>query len=224
MISSTNTPAIATDTLHSSFMALLPRIETQARIYFRDIKCAVRKADCIAEVVALAWKWFCRLLKRGKDATQFMGAVISLAARAVRSGRRVCRQESAHDAMNLVTQRRHNFKIEPLPLTRASLEELYSSPHGQKLQDEYEERLQHNTTTPILDQVAFRVDFPAWLKTLTPRERRIIRAMSADERTKELSRRFHVSPGRISQMRREFSNDWRRFCGDSRLEQGLENR
>jgi hypothetical protein len=38
--------------------------------------------------------------------------------------------------------------------------------------------------------------------------------MSWNERTKHLSRRFKVTPSRISQMRREFRDDWRRFVGD----------
>jgi hypothetical protein len=77
-----------------------------------------------------------------------------------------------------------------------------------------EERLADNTVTPPPDQAAFRIDFGAWLKTLTPRERRIIRAMAMSERTKDLSRRFELTPGRISQMRRDFRDDWRRFVGD----------
>ena len=65
------------------------------------------------------------------------------------------------------------------------------------------------------DQVAFRIDFPAWLATLTARERRLIRAIARNERTKDLSRMFELSQGRISQLRREFRDDWRRFCEDA---------
>jgi hypothetical protein len=74
------------DSLHASFLALVPRIESRARVYFRAIKCTEKKADCVAEVVAIAWKWFCRLVKRGRDVTQFVGALASLAARAVWNG------------------------------------------------------------------------------------------------------------------------------------------
>jgi hypothetical protein len=35
------------------------------------------------------------------------------------------------------------------------------------------------------------------------------------ERTKEVSRMFGLSQGRISQKRRQFLEDWRRFCGES---------
>jgi hypothetical protein len=209
MICSTN-PA----NLQTRFLEIMPRIENHARIYFREVRCAIRKADCIAEAVAIAWKWFCRIAKKGKDATQFVGALARLAARAVRAGRRVGAGERANDVMSPVAQRRHGFVVTSLPAVRQSQETLYATPRGQQVQDAMEERLSDNTMTPVPDQAAFRLDFRAWLKSLTPRERRLIGAMSADERTKDLSRQFEVSPGRISQMRREFKDGWERFCGD----------
>ena len=78
----------------------------------------------------------------------------------------------------------------------------------------FEERLRDNTQTAIPEQVCFRIDFPAWLTTLTARERRLVREMAKNERTLDLSQRFDVSPARISQLRRELHNDWTRFCED----------
>jgi hypothetical protein len=75
--------------------------------------------------------------------------------------------------------------------------------------------LQDNTITPPDEQAAFRLDFAAWLKRLTPRERRLIRAMALNERTQDLARECELSPGRISQMRREFHDGWATFCGDT---------
>ena len=91
---------------------------------------------------------------------------------------------------------------------------LSSQPHGQRLHKAYEERLRDSTITPVPDQVQFRIDFKSWLKTLTARERRIIQAMALNERTKDLARMFEVSPGRVSQLRREFLEGWQRYCGD----------
>ena len=82
------------------------------------------------------------------------------------------------------------------------------------MQDAYEDRLKDNTRTPPPEQAAFRIDFPQWLKTLSARQRRILQAMSLNERTKDLSKRFSISPGRISQMRRDFKDGWQRFVGD----------
>src|SRR5208282_4950435 len=79
----------------------------------------------------------------------------------------------------------------------------------------------HDTRTPVPEQAAFRIDFPEWLSTLTARERRIIAEMARNERTKDLSRRFQLSPGRISQLRREFHDAWRQFVGGDDVQAGV---
>jgi hypothetical protein len=202
------------DQMHAAFLAILPRIQLHGHVVFRNLKCPDRKANAIAEMMALSWKWFVRLAAKGKDASRFPTALATYAAKAVKIGRRLCGQEKAKDVMNPATQKRHGFSVEPLPSsTSASHEHLYSAPHGQELHDAFEERLRDNTITPIPDQVQFRIDWPAWLETLTGRERRMIRAMAQNERTSDLSRQFDVSPGRISQLRREFQQDWLRFTG-----------
>ena len=208
-------PGQGAGALHAAFVALLPRIEQHGRIYFRHVRCPHRKADAVQEMTALGWQWFLRLHQRGKDPAEFLTGFTTLLARAVNSGRRLVGMAHAKDATNPATQRRHHFAVEALPTSLGvSHERRTASPHGQELQDAYEERLRDNSTTPVLEQVQFRVDFPAWLDTLTGRERRIVRAMANNEGTLDLSRQFELSPGRISQLRREFHDDWRRFCGE----------
>ncbi len=197
------------------FLSLMPRIERHGRAFFRHLKCPHRKQDAVSEMVALSWKWFLRLVERGKNPTRFPSALATYAARAVNSGRKLAGMDRAKDALNPATQKRHGFTVEPLPIScRAGHEQLFSAPRGQQLLDAYEERLRANTITPVPDQVQFRIDWPAWLATLTARERRMIRAMAQNERTKDLSRQFDLSPARISQIRREFRDDWTRFCGE----------
>jgi hypothetical protein len=164
---------------------------------------------------ALAWLWYVRLINRGRDPQDFVATFVTLLARSVNSGRRLAGMMKAKDVMNPAAQRRHGFRVEPLPgSTRTFHDHLYSSPRGQKLHDAFEERLCDNAITPVPDQVQFRLDFPAWLETLTPRERRMIREMANNERTLDLSKEFEVSPSRISQMRREFQTGWTRFIAE----------
>ena len=208
----------ALELLRNQFLALLPRLELHARITFRGVRCPDRRADAVAETVALAWKWHVRLAERGKDVTRFPAAFAALAARAVRCGRRLCGQELAKEVLSPVAQRTHGFRVEHLPAsTRSPHEQLHATPQGQALLDAFEERLRDNTLTPVPDQVAFRIDFPNWLRTLTGRERRLVRAMAHNERTKDLSRQFELSPGRISQLRREFRDGWLRYHGEEIL-------
>jgi hypothetical protein len=203
------------DTLHATFQALLPKLLTHADIYFRSIRCPDTRADRIAECMALAWKWLIRLHERDKDVNQFTMVFVYLVARAVKSGRRLTGQERAKDVLSSRAQRKHAFKVEELPAsTRRPLDDIYSRVRGQQHLDAFEERLCDNTVTPPPDAAAFRIDFPQWLRTRTDRDRRIIDDMMCDERTLDLARKHGISPARISQLRREFMDDWERFCGE----------
>jgi hypothetical protein len=208
-------PGPGPDPLHAGFLALLPRIELHATICFRHVRCPQQKADRVAECVALGWQWFLRLSEQGKDVFDFPMAFASLVARAVRCGRRLCGQERSGDVLSFVAQARHGFRVERLPAsTRSPHEHLLADLHGQALLDAFEERLRDNTLTPVPEQAAFRIDFPLWRCTRTERDRRVIDALLAGGRTRDVSQRFGLSPGRVSQLRRDFLEDWRRFTGE----------
>ena len=63
--------------------------------------------------------------------------------------------------------------------------------------------LHDNRRTAVPEQVQFRLDFPAWLATLSERDRRVIADMAQGEKTMHLARKYGVSEGRISQLRRQ---------------------
>jgi len=188
--------------LRARFLAIRERIEMHARICFRHIRCWFQKDDLIAETIALAWKWFRRLAQKGKDAREFASVLASYAARAVRSGRRVTRQLKPQDVLSEVARQRHGFYVGKLP----DFSTLDTNPLSDALID--------NTRSPVPEQVQFRLDFPAWLGTRTDRDRCLIGDMMTGQRTLDLSRRYGLSPGRISQLRREFHDDWQHFCGE----------
>jgi hypothetical protein len=101
--------------LHAAFLAILPCIELHGHVYFRHVRCPHRRADCVAEMVALCWKWYLRLVERGKDPAQFPTTLATYAARHVRSGHRLCGPEKGKDALSPLAQTRHNFVVEKLP-------------------------------------------------------------------------------------------------------------
>jgi hypothetical protein len=209
------TPAPPTDALHTVFLSILPRIILHGEVVFRRVRCPHRKEEYLAEMTALCWRWLVRLARQGKDATRFVSALATFAARQVWSGRRLCGQERAKDAMSGRAQRRRGFRIEPLPAsTRRPFDDFYGSVHGQQELDAFEERLRDNTQTPVPEQVSFRLDFPCWLRTRTSRDRKLINDMLQDERTLDLAKKHRLSAGRVSQLRREFMASWERFCGE----------
>lgn len=201
--------------VQAHFVAILPRIELHAKIYFRDVKCPNRKDDFIQETRALAWRYFVRAIEQGKNPLSFVSQIATYAARHARSGRHVCGQEKSKDAMSPLAQRRRGFSVKSLPTSTAQpREQFYANPHGQRLMDALEERLQDNTLTAVPEQVCFRLDFPAWLNALSDREQRIVEDLMQDERTQYVAHKYGISPSRVSQLRRELMQHWRRFCGE----------
>ena len=195
-------PPSTPNPLHARFLAILPRIERHGEVYFRHVKCPHRKEELLAEMYALCWKWFVRLDRRGKDVLGFVSALATYAARAANSGRRVCGHERAKDALSPLARRKHGFAVQALPD--------YSPLSGNPL----EEALTDNTASPVPEQAAFRLDFPAWRLAHCERDRRLIDLLLLGERTKDVSREFGLSQGRISQKRRALHDDWRRFHGE----------
>jgi hypothetical protein len=188
--------------LHALFLVALPRIERHGRVYFRNVRCPDKKEDLLAEMRGLCWKWFVRLVRRGKRVMDFVSALAAFAARAVRSGRRVCRHEKAKDVCSPVAQQRLGFVVGKLP----DFSTLSGNPLAEALQD--------NTVSPVPEQVAFRLDFPAWVLTHTERDRSLLHELMLGERTMAVSQKFGLSQGRISQKRRWFMEDWQRFTAD----------
>jgi hypothetical protein len=188
------------DERQASFLAMLPGIERYGRVCFRDYKCGDRRNEAVAEMVALAWKWYVRLLERGKDPLPLAPALAVFAALAVKSGRRLVGQTPAQEALSPWAQARHGFAVRGLP--RAAT--LAGWPCAEALRD--------NTRTPVPDQVSFRLDFPAWLASRTERDRRLIEDLMLGGRAKDVARKYGLSPSRVSQLRRGFLEDWQRFA------------
>jgi hypothetical protein len=204
-------PALSFHVLHTRFLSILPRIEKHASLYFRHIKCREQKADRVAEVVALAWKWFVRLAERGKDARQFPSTLATFAARAVKSGRRVTGQLKTKDVLSERAQQRHGFFVGKLP----DFSTESTNPLAEALAD--------NTRSPVPDQVQFRCDFPAWLTTRTQRDRQLIEHMAMRERTKDLALKFGMSESRVSQLRGEYHEDWQQFTDGTEQDADLQS-
>jgi hypothetical protein len=182
-------------------LAILPQVQRHGRIYFRGAR-SDRRADLVAETVALAWRWFVRLAERGKDPTRFAVMLASYAAKAVKCGRRVTGQEPDRDVLSPLAQMRRCFLVSTLP----EFSTLSGNPLAEALQD--------NTQSPVDEQAAFRLDFPAWLATLGSRNKSIAQDMALGHRTRELADTYGLSPGRVSQLRREFHDAWERFIAD----------
>ena len=59
--------------------------------------------------------------------------------------------------------------------------------------------------------MCFKLDFLAWLASLTERDRGIVEDLMIGERTLDVANKYNMSAARISQKRREFHRDWQIF-------------
>ncbi len=185
--------------LHALFLKrILPRVISHGQVCFRGHD-AEQREEFVAEMVALSWRWFLRLSEQGRKPEEFPTALARYAALQVRCGRGLCGQEPGREPLSRVARLRRGFSVVSLPD--------HSTLGGSLL----EEALHDNTRTPVPDQVSFRLDWPAWLSTRTERDRRIIEDLALGEGTLAVASRHGLSPGRVSQKRREYLEDWRRF-------------
>jgi hypothetical protein len=199
----TTLDSIALTRLQAAFLDLvLPKVLAHGRVYFRHLRSPDLKEEYIAEMIALTWKWHLRLAERGKDAARFPTALATFAARAVRCGRKLAGMNRSKDVLSRVAQKRKGFAVGKLP-DRSTLD---GSPLDEALHD--------NTRTPPDEQCAFRIDFPAWRATHAERDRRLLDDLMLGERTLDVAGKYGLSPGRVSQLRREFLRDWRRYLSE----------
>ena len=61
------------------------------------------------------------------------------------------------------------------------------------------------------ETAAVRIDFDRWFQSLPMKRRRIAALLAGGETTKAAARKSCVSPGRVSQVRRELEEAWERF-------------
>lgn len=195
------TPPVASPPrLCADFLAILPVIERHARFAFRYLRRYHDREDAVSETVAVAWSWYVRLARQGKDAAAFPTALASFASRHVKSGRCLGGTENTRDALSPTARLRRAFGVEQLPDSRTSD------------RSSWQEALADNTQSPVPEQVVFRVDFPTWLLTLTDRDHRVVEQMALGHRTLDLATSFGVSPARVSQLRRQFYHSWQQFA------------
>jgi hypothetical protein len=194
-------PGPSLDALQTAFVAsVLPKVVAHGRVYFRHLRSAELKEEYLAEMVALTWRWHLRLAQRGKDAARFPTALATFAARAVRSGRRLAGMERTKDVLSPLAQQRKGFAVCKLP----DCSTLDGSPLDEALHD--------NTQTPPDQQAMFRIDFPRWRASRNERDRLVLDDLMLGERTLDVAGKYGLSPGRVSQLRRELHDDWEHFC------------
>jgi hypothetical protein len=186
---------------HHQFLDMLPVIRKYADNAFQHLDPEGRE-DAVQEVVDNALVAFERLVQLGKADLAYPTVLVRHGIAQLRDGRRVGNRRRVGEVLSEYAQRKKGFVVERLD-------------RFHKESGEWLEAIVEDSRTPVPDQVAFRIDFPAWLNSQTKRNRRIAEALAVGSTTSEVARRFKLSPGRISQLRQQFHQSWRGFQGDT---------
>jgi DNA-binding NarL/FixJ family response regulator len=64
------------------------------------------------------------------------------------------------------------------------------------------------------ETAAARIDVAIWLKSLPHRDRQIAQVLACGETTGTTAKKFKLSDGRVSQLRRELEASWLQFQGE----------
>ena len=182
------------------FAALLPVVLKYVAPAFHKLR-PEAKAEAVQEAVANACVAYARLVERGKESLAFATVLARYAVAQVRAGRQVGGRLNIRDVSSDYAQYRKQFRLERL--------DRYDPEEGC-----WQEAVVEDYRTPVADQVSFRIDFPAWLNSLSRRDRKIAQNLADGQSTSEVARRFGLSLGRVSQLRREFERSWLAFHGE----------
>ncbi len=142
-----------TEFVHAKFLAFMPQIRQQAAFAFRGLRTEARD-ELTEEVVANAYCAFVQLVRRGKVAIAYPTPLAQFAIRQVRAGRRVGGRLNVNDVLAGFALPRKGIRLE-----HVGTRDIFAGWH---------ETLVFDYRTPVDEQAAFRIDFPAWLAQLRP--------------------------------------------------------
>jgi hypothetical protein len=178
---------------HAGFLEMLPRIVRQAKNSFRHLS-PEAKEDAICEVIANACVAYRRLWERNELHRAFPTALTNFGVKRFRAGRRVGSRLNGRDVTSEYCRHKTGVVIESSSqLIQLLTEDRHAGP---------------------AEIAASRIDVGAWMSSLPQRTRRLAESLASGESTRSAAKVFGLSPGRISQLRRELHTTWRVFQGE----------
>ncbi|WP_145260015.1 hypothetical protein [Calycomorphotria hydatis] len=178
----------------------MPHIKKYAHITFCHLDDEAR-TEAIQEIVVNAMLSYRRLHQRGKVDQAYPSVLARFAIAQYREGRRVGEKMNCHEVLSPYARRMKGIQVESL----------HDPDHEGK---SWCEVLVEDKHAGPAETAAARIDIAEWFDLMSERDRNIAETLSQGATTQEAAKRFHVSPGRISQKRREFLEAWRTFQGE----------
>jgi RNA polymerase sigma factor (sigma-70 family) len=179
---------------------MLPKIRRHAAMRFRALSSELRE-EMVQETIVRALFDYLRLVERGKGHVAFATPLARFAVAHVRQGRRIGGRLNSKDISSEYCRNRNGLELESLD----SQDDAEGS---------WREVLVEDRRSTPANVAAMRIDVEQWLKTLPNRSRQLMERLVMGESTSDTARLFGISPGRVSQLRRELCRAWYAFHGE----------
>lgn len=181
---------------HAGFLQLLPSIRERLRFALRKLP-ADERAEAMAECITNVAVAYARLHEQGKIDVAYASTLASYAVKHFFAGRRIGNSLNADDVTSPWAQKQRGFRVHSLDRR---------APNG-----EWREVVVEDGRASPAEVAASRIDIEDWLDDLPLIKRGIAETLGTGETTKETANRFSVTPGRISQLRKELAESWDAF-------------
>lgn len=181
-------------TWQTSFISMLPAIEQKLRLAFYRLDLEARE-EAMDEAIVHSLLAFVRLYKQGRADAATPSSLAWYSSRQIRRGRPAVGKMNGRDVLSRYAQIGNGIQID-------------------RTQGQWIELLADDKKASVEEQVAARMDVTAWFATLTQRMRRIAKDLAFGFSTSEVAKKYGVTAGRISQLRRYFEESWLAFQGE----------
>lgn len=180
---------------------MLSKIRHHASVAFKHLNPEARE-EAIQEVVCNALKAYVRLVQLNKVDLAYPTVLARYGVAQVKDGRKVGGHLNVHDVSSDYAQREKGFSVERLD-------------QWDRNEESWLEVFVEDRRSGPAAVATMKMDFTAWLKSLPFRVRRIAKILATGEKTSIAAKKFDLSAGRISQLRKELAQAWKKFHGES---------
>jgi len=182
-------------TWQSDFVAMLPEIEQKLRLAFCRLDPEARE-DAIEEAIVHSLLSYANLHEQGRAEVATPSSLAWYSSRQVKRGRPTTGKMNGKDPMSRYAQIGNGIKIERQP-------------------GNWIATLVLDKRASVEDQVAAKLDVGAWFATLTKRMKGIAKDLAFGCSTSEVAKKYGVTAGRISQLRRVLQESWVAYQGEA---------
>ena len=174
-----------------NFTAMLPEIEQKLHLAFCRLEPEARE-DAMEEGVVHSLLAYVRLHEQGRAEVATASSLAWYSSRHVKRGRPAGGRMNGKEPLSRYGQFSNGIEVE-------------------RQTSDWIDALVEDKRAAVADQVAAKLDVGAWFATLTKRMKEIATDLACGCSTSEVAKKYGVTAGRISQLRRMLEESWLAF-------------